>query len=77
LPYGDYRLPGAAMLQVEHPKVRYCLARAAECGRLAREAVTPGRQALFERLESAWLQLATNREFVDRVDRFLEHVSRD
>jgi hypothetical protein len=62
------------MLQQASPAVSHCHARAAESEHLAKLAQDPFLKKQYLGLADTWRKLAENREFVERMDRFLTHA---
>ncbi len=59
------------MLQRKSVAVGYCLNRAAEVGHLAALAIDPDSKARYLQLVQAWLRLAQNAEFTDKLETHL------
>ena len=62
------------MLQQSSPAVSHCRARAAESERLAELAQDPFLKKQYLALADTWRKLAENREFIERMNRFLSHA---
>ena len=65
------------MLLKSTPAVAYCQKRACECERLAEISDTPDTKDFYLRLAANWLRLADQRQFTDRMDIFLNHITKD
>ncbi len=62
------------MLQQSSPAIRHCHGRAAESERLANLAQDPIIRKQYLAIAGIWRKLAENRDFVERMDRFLGYT---
>ena len=56
------------------PDTQYCLNKAAECDRKARQAQDPETAKSFERIAASWRVAAATRDFSDRVEDILRNL---